>query len=162
MAAMPFESSLVMLTMTGEQLRKMFVHGISKFTWYGDPEGSFLQVSGMRVTYNFSFPGQCRTDKLEILCANCSVPKYETVQPTGVYKIVTTSFIANGGDGFTFDDDVKKSMQTEGRMDVEVFTEYVRKMSPIKTPEEGRIIMYNNNRPKNATSGGLYPDKLPI
>nr|ABS28918.1 5'-nucleotidase [Ixodes scapularis] len=161
MAAMPFESSLVVLTMTGAQLRKMFDHGISKFTWYGDPEGSFLQVSGMRVTYNFSFPEQCRTDKLEILCANCSVPKYETVQPTGVYKIVTTSFIANGGDGFTFDDDVKKSMPTEGRMDVEVSQSTFEKCRH-KTPEEGRIIMYNNNRPKNATSGGLYPGKLPI
>ncbi|CAN7982098.1 unnamed protein product [Ixodes pacificus] len=115
MAAMPFESSLVVLTMNGDQLRRMFDHGISKFTWYGDPEGSFLQVSGMRVTYNFSFPEQCRTDTLQILCANCSVPKYEAVQPNGTYKIVTTSFIANGGDGFTFDDDVKKSLQTEGK-----------------------------------------------
>uniref|UniRef100_A0A0K8R9K5 5'-nucleotidase n=1 Tax=Ixodes ricinus TaxID=34613 RepID=A0A0K8R9K5_IXORI len=162
MAAMPFESSLVVLTMSGAQLRRMFDHGISKFTWYEDPEGSFLQVSGMRVTYNFSYPEKCRTDKLEILCANCSVPKYETVEPNGTYRIVTTSFIANGGDGFTFDDDVKNSMETEGRMDVEVFTEHVRKISPIKTPEEGRIIMFNNERPPNATSGGLYPGSLPF
>ncbi|CAN8017584.1 unnamed protein product [Ixodes persulcatus] len=162
MAAMPFESSLVVLTMTGLQLRKMFDHGISKFTWANDPEGSFLQVSGMRVTYNFSFPNACRTDTLQILCANCSVPKYEFVQPDGIYKIVTTSFIANGGDGFTFDDEVKKSMTTEGRMDVEVFTEYFRKMSPIKTPEEGRIVMYNNKRPNGTNSGGLYPDRLKI
>lgn len=54
MAAMPFESSLVVLTMTGNQLREMFDHGISKFTWYGDPEGSFLQVSGMAVGLFFS------------------------------------------------------------------------------------------------------------
>uniref|UniRef100_A0A6B0VDP2 5'-nucleotidase n=1 Tax=Ixodes ricinus TaxID=34613 RepID=A0A6B0VDP2_IXORI len=162
MAAMPFESSLVVLTMTGVQLRKMFDHGISKFTWSGDPEGSFLQVSGMRVTYNFSFPNACRTDTLQILCANCSVPKYEFVKPDGIYKIVTTSFIAGGGDGFTFDEEVKRSMTTEGRMDVEVFTEYFRKMSPIKTPEEGRIIMYNNKRPNGTNSGGLYPDRLKI
>uniref|UniRef100_A0A0K8RCL1 5'-nucleotidase n=1 Tax=Ixodes ricinus TaxID=34613 RepID=A0A0K8RCL1_IXORI len=92
MAAMPFESSLVVLTtLNGVQLRKMCDHGISKFTWVDDPEGSFLQVSGMRVTYNFSLPNACRTDTLQILCANCSVPKYETVQPNGTYKIVTTS-----------------------------------------------------------------------
>uniref|UniRef100_V5H7Z2 5'-nucleotidase n=1 Tax=Ixodes ricinus TaxID=34613 RepID=V5H7Z2_IXORI len=111
MAAMPFESSLVVLTMTGVQLRRMFDHGISKFTWANDPEGSFLQVSGMRVTYNFSFPNACRTDTLQILCANCSVPKYEFVQPDGIYKIVTTSFIAGGGDGFKFDDEVKRSIE---------------------------------------------------
>uniref|UniRef100_V5H3R0 Putative 5'-nucleotidase/ apyrase isoform 1 n=1 Tax=Ixodes ricinus TaxID=34613 RepID=V5H3R0_IXORI len=69
MAAMPFESSLVVLTMTGAPIcGKMFDHGISKFTWYGDPEGSFLQVSGMRVTYNFSFPrANAGTDTLQIV-----------------------------------------------------------------------------------------------
>uniref|UniRef100_A0A0K8RI50 5'-nucleotidase n=1 Tax=Ixodes ricinus TaxID=34613 RepID=A0A0K8RI50_IXORI len=159
MAAMPFESSLVILTMNGIQLRRMFDHGVSKFTWYDDPEGSFLQVSGMRVTYDFQRSNTSRTETLEILCANCSIPKYEHVENNKTYKIVTTSFIASGGDGFKFDQDVKDSMQTEGRMDVEVFTDYFRKISPIKTPEEGRVIMHNNERPENATSGGLYPKK---
>ncbi|KAM7307452.1 protein 5NUC-like [Ixodes scapularis] len=114
MEAMPFESSLVVLTMNGNQLQKMFDYGISKFTWYGDPEGSFLQVSGMRVTYNFSRPQHKRTEKLKILCAKCSVPKYEPVDPTVTYKIVTTSFMARGGDGFKFDKEVLDSMKTEG------------------------------------------------
>uniref|UniRef100_A0A6B0VCU7 5'-nucleotidase n=1 Tax=Ixodes ricinus TaxID=34613 RepID=A0A6B0VCU7_IXORI len=162
MAAMPFESSLVVLTMTGTQLKTMFNHGISKFTWYNDPEGSFLQVSGMRVVYDFTKPNTSRTETLEILCAKCSIPRYESVVSNKTYRIVTTSFIANGGDGFTFDTDVKKTMKTEGRMDVEVFTEYVRKMSPIKTPEEGRVIMLNNSRPDGSDSGGLYPNSLRI
>ncbi|CAN7999446.1 unnamed protein product [Ixodes hexagonus] len=162
MAAMPYDNSLVVLTMNGNQLRQMFDHGISKFTWKDDPEGSFLQVSGLRVTYNFSYPNSCRTDALEILCANCSVPKYEIVRPDGIYKIITTSFIARGGDGFTFADEVKNSLSTEGRMDVEVFTDYFRKISPIKTPEEGRVTMFDNERPNGTTSGGLYPKLLPI
>ncbi|XP_040063025.1 protein 5NUC-like [Ixodes scapularis] len=162
MEAMPFESSLVVLTMNGNQLQKMFDDGISKFTWYGDPEGSFLQVSGMRVVYNFLRHQHNRTEKLKILCANCSVPKYELVEPTVTYKIVTTSFMARGGDGFIFEKEVLDSMKTEGLMDVEVFTDYLRKLSPIKTPEEGRIKMHNNRRPSNATSGGLYPGTLKI
>uniref|UniRef100_A0A6B0VER7 5'-nucleotidase n=1 Tax=Ixodes ricinus TaxID=34613 RepID=A0A6B0VER7_IXORI len=162
MAAMPFESSLVVLTMNGTQLRQMFVHGISKFTWYKDPEGSFLQVSGMRVVYDFKNTNSSENVTLEILCANCSIPKYEPVDPNETYKIVTTSFIAGGGDGFKFDKEVLQSKETEGRMDVEVFTDYVRKMSPIKTPEEGRVIMLNNNRPDGSNSGGLYPGSLRI
>ncbi|CAN8017586.1 unnamed protein product [Ixodes persulcatus] len=162
MAAMPFESSLVVLTMTGTQLQNMFNYGISKFTWYNDPEGSFLQVSGVRVVYNFTKPNTSRTETLEILCANCSIPRYEPVESKKTYKIVATSFIARGGDGFTFDTEVTKTMATEGRMDVEVFTEYVRKMSPIKTPEEGRVIMLNNSRPEGSNSGGLYPKSLRI
>uniref|UniRef100_A0A6B0VD47 5'-nucleotidase n=1 Tax=Ixodes ricinus TaxID=34613 RepID=A0A6B0VD47_IXORI len=162
MAAMPFESSLVVFTMNGTQLRKMFEHGISKFTWYKDPEGSFLQVSGMRVVYDFKNTNSSENVTLEILCANCSIPKYEPVNPNKTYKIVTTSFIAGGGDGFKFDKEVLQSKETEGRMDVEVFTDYVRKMSPIKTPEEGRVIMLNNNRPDGSNSGGLYPGSLRI
>ncbi|EEC05870.1 5'-nucleotidase/apyrase, putative [Ixodes scapularis] len=67
------------------------------------------------------------------------------------YRIVTTSYVANGGDGFTFDSTVKK--ETEGVVDNEVVIEYVRKMSPIKEPEEGRVIMYDNPRPANSTAG---------
>uniref|UniRef100_A0A0K8R4X1 5'-nucleotidase n=1 Tax=Ixodes ricinus TaxID=34613 RepID=A0A0K8R4X1_IXORI len=161
-AAMPFESSLVVLTMNGTQLRQMFVHGISKFTWYKGPEGSFLQVSGMRVVYDFKNTNSSQNVTLQILCANCSIPKYEPVDPEKTYKIVTTSFIVGGGDGFTFHKEVLQSKETEGRMDVEVFTDYVRKMSPIKTPEEGRVIMLNNNRPADSNSGGLYPGSLRI
>uniref|UniRef100_V5HDY3 5'-nucleotidase n=1 Tax=Ixodes ricinus TaxID=34613 RepID=V5HDY3_IXORI len=143
MAAMPFESSLVVLTIVPGYSNlsvKLFDHGISKFTWYGDPEGSFLQVSGMRVTYNFSFPEQCRTDTLQILCANCSVPKYETVQPNGTYKIVTTSFIAKWWTmGFTFDDELRNHCKQKEVMDVEVFHRaHSKNVQPIKTPEEGR------------------------
>ncbi|XP_040062724.1 protein 5NUC [Ixodes scapularis] len=162
MAAMPFESSLVVFTMNGTQLRKMLEHGVSKFTWFKDPEGSFLQVSGMRVVYDFKNTNSSENVTLQILCANCSIPKYEPVDPEKTYKIVTTSFIAGGGDGFKFDKEVLQSKETEGRMDVEVFTDYVRKMSPIKTPEEGRVIMLNNDRPAGSNSGGLYPGSLRI
>ncbi|KAM7296255.1 protein 5NUC [Ixodes scapularis] len=58
MAAMPFESSLVVFTMNGTQLRQMFEHAVSNFTWYNDPEGSFLQVS-------VSLLGQSTEDFLE-------------------------------------------------------------------------------------------------
>ncbi|KAM7307456.1 protein 5NUC [Ixodes scapularis] len=151
MSMMPYESTLYVLTMTGLQLTNMFEHGASKFTWFGDPEGAFLQVSGIRVAFNFSLEKGCRVIKLDILCSKCKIPKYEPVMLNETYRIVTTSYVANGGDGFTFDSTVKK--ETEGVVDNEVVIEYVRKMSPIKEPEEGRVIMYDNPRPANSTAG---------
>uniref|UniRef100_A0A6B0VCV6 5'-nucleotidase n=1 Tax=Ixodes ricinus TaxID=34613 RepID=A0A6B0VCV6_IXORI len=155
MALMPYESTLYVLTMTGAQLWSMFEYSISKFNWSGDPDGAFLQVSGIRVAYNFSLPKDCRVIKLDILCAKCKIPKYEPVLFNETYRIVTTSYIVNGGDGFKFDPDVKK--ETAGFVDNDVVINYVRKMSPIKEPEEGRVIMYNNPRPKGSRSG-LPPD----
>ncbi|CAN7981922.1 unnamed protein product [Ixodes pacificus] len=151
MSMMPYESTLYVLTMTGLQLTNMFEHGASKFTWFEDPEGAFLQASGIRVAFNFSLPKNCRVIKFDILCAKCKIPKYQPVILNETYRIVTTSYVANGGDGFKFDETVKK--ETEGVVDNEVVIEYVRKMSPIKEPEEGRVIMYDNPRPPNSTAG---------
>ncbi|KAM7307455.1 protein 5NUC [Ixodes scapularis] len=111
MSMMPYESTLYVLTMTGLQLTKMFEHGASKFTWFEDPEGAFLQASGIRVAFNFSLPKECRVIKLDILCAKCKIPKYEPVMLNETYRIVTTSYIANGGDGFKFDESVKKETE---------------------------------------------------
>uniref|UniRef100_A0A0K8R9T6 5'-nucleotidase n=1 Tax=Ixodes ricinus TaxID=34613 RepID=A0A0K8R9T6_IXORI len=155
MSLMPYESTLYVLTMTGAQLWQMFEYGISRFNWSGDPDGAFPQVSGIRVAYNFSLPKDCRVIKLDILCARCKIPIYESVILNETYRIVTTSYIVNGGDGFKFADDVKK--ETAGFVDNDVVINYVRKMSPIKEPEEGRVIMYDNPRPEWSRSG-LPPD----
>lgn len=69
----------------------------------------------MKVVYDFQHPAGCRIVKIEILCSHCKVPKYEPVLANETYRIVTTSFIANGGDGFKFDRDVLESKETEGK-----------------------------------------------
>ncbi|CAN7999452.1 unnamed protein product, partial [Ixodes hexagonus] len=95
---------------------------------------------GIRVAYNFARRAWQRVVHLEILCANCSIPKYEPVQWKNTYRIVTTSYIANGGDGFTF----QSCFFVSGAIDSEVVNKYIRKVSPIKQAEEGRVTMYNN------------------
>ncbi|KAH8037777.1 hypothetical protein HPB51_017277 [Rhipicephalus microplus] len=105
---MPYDNELVLLNISGYDLLHMFEHGVAKFTWHPDLEGRFLQVSGMRVVYNFNFPSHHRVVSLKILCANCSVPEYEEVKGENMYRIVTTAFIANGGDGFHFNETAKK------------------------------------------------------
>ncbi|KAL3184149.1 hypothetical protein MRX96_032436 [Rhipicephalus microplus] len=136
---MPYDNELVLLNISGYDLLHMFEHGVAKFTWHPDLEGRFLQVSGMRVVYNFNFPSHHRVVSLKILCANCSVPEYEEVKGENMYRIVTTAFIANGGDGFHFNETVRK--HTEGISAFDVFEQYFIKMSPIKTPVDGRVIV---------------------
>ncbi|XP_037572420.1 protein 5NUC-like [Dermacentor silvarum] len=140
-SAMPYDNELVLLNITGQHLLEMFEHGVSNFTWHPDLNGRFLQVSGVRVVYNFHFPNGHRVVSLKILCANCSVPEYEEVRKEKMYRIVTTAFIVNGGDGFQFSETVAK--HTEGISAFDVFTNYFTKISPIKTPQEGRVIVRN-------------------
>ncbi|XP_077527209.1 protein 5NUC-like isoform X2 [Haemaphysalis longicornis] len=152
LGAMPYDSELVTMNMTGAQLYQMFEYGVSNFTWWPDLNGKFLQVSGMRVIYDLARPNDRRVAWLGILCARCRVPRYHDVLPNRRYHIITTSFIANGGDGFRFDKSIYK--YNEGFSSFDIFTKYFTKMSPIKTPEEGRVIVRNlPPKPKTSSPG---------
>ncbi|KAH6942075.1 hypothetical protein HPB50_000337 [Hyalomma asiaticum] len=150
LGAMPYDSDLVVMNMRGKDLWKMFEYGVSDFTWYPDLNGKFLQVSGARVIYDFRQPNGQRVVSLKILCANCSIPVYKPVRDNKVYSIVTTSFMANGGDGFKFGPNVTK--RTEGVSAMDVFSKYFTKMSPVKTPEEDRVIVLNLPKRGNNSS----------
>ncbi|XP_077527210.1 protein 5NUC-like [Haemaphysalis longicornis] len=135
------DNELVLLNMNGSQLHKMFEHAVANFTWWPELNGKFLQVSGFRVNYDLGRPAGWRVAWLKILCANCSVPRYEDVHFRKRYTIVTTSFIADGGDGFQFEKGILK--RPAGVSAFDVFTKYFTKLSPIKTAEEGRIVVKN-------------------
>ncbi|XP_064484170.1 protein 5NUC-like [Ornithodoros turicata] len=141
MKALPYESSLALLTLTGAQLRRMFEHGVAQFTITSDPRGEFLQVSGMKAVIDLGKESGSRVVSLQILCTKCLVPRYEDVDDTATYTIATTSYIVNGGDGFKFDDSVK--VETKGVVDSEVYLPYIQKVSPLKTAVEGRITLLN-------------------
>lgn len=58
-------------------------------------------MSGLRVVYNISAQPFHRVQSVHILCANCEVPHHEPLQTNGtVYRILVSSFLNTGGDGF--------------------------------------------------------------
>ncbi|CAN8011235.1 unnamed protein product, partial [Ixodes pacificus] len=96
----PFGQTIITVTLNGTALKQMFEHSVERFS-YLNRRGEFLQVSGMRVVYNLSLPSLCRVISLKTLCKRCQVPVYKDVVPEEMYTIVTTDFVAKGGDGFS-------------------------------------------------------------
>lgn len=58
-------------------------------------------MSGLQVVYNLTNPSGSRVDSVKVQCAQCAVPVYEKLNETAIYQIVLTSFLREGGDGFT-------------------------------------------------------------
>ncbi|XP_050045750.1 protein 5NUC-like [Dermacentor andersoni] len=142
----PFGQTLLVVTLYGYQLKQMFEHSVGNYS-YEKRKGEFLQVSGIHVAYNLSSPPNNRVLSIDILCTNCTVPVYQPYEECIIYKIVTTDFVVRGGDGFQ-----KATNATDsGPVDFEVLKDYIKKMSPIKTPVEGRIKIYGNVTTSNAT-----------
>ena len=89
-AMVPFSNAVVKVELTGAALRQMLEHGLAQADNQG---GGFLQVSGVRLTYDAGRPAGSRIATLEV--------GGKPVDPAARYTVATIDFIANGGDGQT-------------------------------------------------------------
>ncbi|XP_053674378.1 apyrase-like [Anopheles nili] len=136
---LPFENALVCFDMRGDHLIDLMEYSVEK-SWDEDRfnGANMLQVSGLRVLYNVTNPIGERVLALDVLCHECSVPRYEPVEPFRKYRVITNSFLAGGGDGFTMFTRYGQRKVT-GAVDVEAFESYVRDRSPVYQGLDGRI-----------------------
>ncbi|XP_077516404.1 snake venom 5'-nucleotidase-like [Amblyomma americanum] len=138
LTTMPFGQSVVIMTLNGSELRDMFEHSVKNYS-FRKRTGQFLQVSGIRVTYNVNMTAGCRVVSLQVLCRRCKVPLYEDVEDDKTYRIATIDYVTRGGDGY------KKATNATsgGPADYTVLVDYIKKMSPVKAALEGRITVLN-------------------
>jgi 2',3'-cyclic-nucleotide 2'-phosphodiesterase (5'-nucleotidase family) len=87
-ALLPFNNAVVKVELTGAALRQMLEHGLAQADNQG---GGFLQVSGVRLTYDGGRPAGSRIVSLEV--------GGKAVDAAARYTVATIDFVANGGDG---------------------------------------------------------------
>ncbi|KAL1421864.1 hypothetical protein MTO96_022579, partial [Rhipicephalus appendiculatus] len=146
---LPYGNSLVTLTLTGTDIWHMFEHSVTEYNTTKDQQkGRFLQVSGFRVQYDLTKPENDRVKSINVLCRNCSVPIYEQINCTDTYTIVTADYVAKGGDGFKFANSV--IISDVGPIEYEALEKYIVKMSPMWTPNEGRLKLTWNQTDEDA------------
>jgi 5'-nucleotidase len=146
-AALPFENTLEMLEVQGDNLYEVFEHSISRSYAENEFIGiHLLQVAGFRVTFNITNPVGKRVQSLKIRI-NSEDEEYESVQHNKFYSIVVPSFLANGGDGFTMLIKSKRKNHRIGLLllDIEVIEAYIAQSSPITddllSSEQPRILI---------------------
>lgn len=109
-ATLRFDNGLVRLTMTAEELISIIEHGLADVSLGNEP-GRFPQVSGMSFEYD---PTQLAGNRLVNLIVDRGdtdlsndimiVDNGVNIAPSGAtFNMVTLNFLANGGDGYPFD-----------------------------------------------------------
>ncbi|KAK7107283.1 snake venom 5'-nucleotidase-like [Littorina saxatilis] len=159
----PFRNTIDIVELNGS-----VIHDVMEFSaseW--DPtelNGGFLQHSGLRVLYDMKQPKGQRVVEVKVRCADCEVPEFVDLEPTKVYKIIMSNFLANGGDGFTLIPKNTIKHHLIGDLDSTVLTSYITEYSPIIHGLEGRIRFVNVTSAvcKGETSGTtiLLPTSL--
>lgn len=59
-----------------------------------------LYFVGIHVTYDMKKAVGSRVQSVMIRCSNCKVPSYEPLNPNTQYVIITSTYVAGGGDQY--------------------------------------------------------------
>jgi len=131
LGTLPFKNTPVKARMSGEMLVQALEHGVSS---YGEDEGRFLQVSGLRYAFNPAKPAGSRVTRVEVAGKD---GQWSPLDPGASYVVSTLDYIARGGDGFTLFD----SLQWEegDKLDNDVLRHFIEQHSPVEAKLEGRI-----------------------
>lgn len=123
-SAFPFPNTIVQLQMKGSDMRAIFEHGAGL-------TNGILQVSkGVEVVYDESKPVGSRIVKCNI--------KGEPLDDRKTYKVLTSNFLADGGDGFLV---FKKTLsyKNTGVGILESMVKYLKKFKTFDQKIEGRV-----------------------
>lgn len=126
---LPFGNVTVLLEMTGEDIKAVLEHGVSKVE---EKAGRFLQVSGLSFTYDSKAGAGSRIVEIIIDGAPIELSKS--------YKVATNDYIAGGGDGFAMLKDATRLIDASGAtLMATMVMDYSEAQKVIDSKEEGRI-----------------------
>lgn len=129
---LPFDNYMVSADVSGAQLMGALENGVSQVEGV---KGRFLQVANLRYTWNAAAAPGKRIVSAEVK----TLEGYRPVEAGKVYRVVTSEFVAGGGDGFT---DIKAAAAQINMCFplTDVVAEYLDQHSPVNPGVEGRII----------------------
>ncbi len=147
----PFGNTIVLITLTGAQLREALENGVSQVE---QTAGRFPQVGGMKYTWN---RGAAPNSRIVSVQVGDGKGGYTELDPAGTYRVVTNNFLLTGGDGYSVLTKGTGKVDT-GLIDADVTAEYIRANSPVNAVVEGRI---SEGTAAPAPAPGTRPAQLP-
>nr|XP_022910618.1 5'-nucleotidase-like [Onthophagus taurus] len=136
--ALPFHEPLITVVLDGRDLKHTLEVGAR---YNGETKrGEFLMVSGLKVIYDFHRPPYSRVLSVSCRCGNCKTPSYSPIVYNEYYRIVTTVFLANGGDGHTVIRSASLSFVLEGVTDLVATKNYLLSQGKIRPECDDRIV----------------------
>lgn len=134
LTAYPFPASLVVLTLSGTDLRQVLEYSLGRV---GGTKGTgrFLQVAGLRYAYDAARPEGARLTTVAIADAKGD---FSPLSPQAAYRVAITSFMWGRGDGLDFQGRARGMVDT-GLVISDIVADYVRGHSPLHPALDGRI-----------------------
>lgn len=122
---MPFTNTLHVLEVSGEQLKQALEHGLNQ------GGGAFPYIGGARYDADLSRPKGQRVFKVEVRTPEGG---WAGLTPAGTYRLVLSSYLANGGDGYDLFEPLSSPETDTGFTDTQAFIDYVQETKVLAPP----------------------------
>ena len=136
LSILPFENPVVMVEVTGAQIRAALEHGVSRVREEKEP-GLFPQVSGLRFAYDGRRPPGSRVTSITIPLGGSEDAPLDDKK---VYTLAAGTYVIGGGDGYTMFKGVKFLLTPEeAQVEPAVLMNIIAKTGEIAPRPDGRI-----------------------
>ena len=132
LTVLPFQNTLSTFEVDGKVLKEALENGVSQ---YEEKAGRFLQVAGMKYTFDPSLPVGSRITDVQIAEGDGFVP----LDPEKSYLAVANNYVRQGGDGFAMFVDAKNAYDYGPDL-ADVVADFIVKNSPYEPYVDGRVI----------------------
>lgn len=133
----PFQDSIGVYSITGDALLKTLEHGVSRAeSQTNDGTGRFLQVSGIRMTWDKTRPVGHRVVSASTTKNQNEIP----IDPAKNYRVGFSTWAAAGGDGYTTFEPFLKTVKDSGASASNHLIRYLQRVSVVTPRVSGRII----------------------
>ncbi len=133
---LPFRNKIALLNVTGRQMIAALEIG---FSLIKEVKGRFPQIAGMQVEYDSSKNVGSRVVSVRT--------NGREINASEKYKLVTTSYLASGGDGFTLFKNLSKQKfdNQMSRLVSDVIIDSIRSKGELSVNKSGRLVDLNPN-----------------
>ena len=114
---LPFANTLYLLELTGKEIREALNHGVAR------SGGAFPYLAGAEYVLDPAQPEGERVVRIELSGPDGS---WKPLEDRTVYRVVTNSFLAGGGDGYAVFKNTPGKRYDTGFVDALVFMDFVR------------------------------------
>lgn len=128
---LPFQNPLLLLAVTGAQLRAALEHGIDRRIANGQ-SGAFPHASGLRIVYDPALPKGRRI--VELTAGG------QPLRDEADYRLATSNYLAGGGDGYAILKGLPVLRAAEGSpLETEVLLQAMERAGTIAPQLDGRL-----------------------
>jgi 5'-nucleotidase len=134
LTVLPFGNLIATYELSGAGVWAALENGVSRVE---DGAGRFVQVSGVRYTWDGSQEAGSRIVSVDVL--DPATGEYAPLDLEAIYTCAANDFMRRGGDGFTMFAENAINPYDYGTSLDEVVANYIEKNSPVAPDVEGRI-----------------------